>query len=197
MTETPTNATGLISNHPLGRFLDAQSQAVINANLRPVQFEAGATMLQEGERPQVLYLIHQGQVEVHKESISSESKPLTVLESPLLLGEISFLLQQPCSATIKTQSTVRGWSLSREALQEMLTNHEPATSGLLFYLGATLAERLRTMNEMVMNLRNNKEKGTELSLGDLEGFVDQWEGEFMLTEEIEPAGWEIGAELDI
>ena len=197
MTETRTSAADLISNHPLGRFLDAQSKTTINANLRPVHFEAGATMLQEGERPQALYLIHQGQVEVHKEPVSNQSKPLTVLESPLLLGEISFLLQQPCSATIKTQSTVKGWSLSREALQKMLTNQEPATSGLLFYLGATLAERLRAMNEMVMNLRNSKDKSTELSLGDLEGFVDQWQGEFMLTEEIEPTGWELGTELDI
>ena len=195
MTETSPKAQALFQAHPLGRFLDSRAQETINQNLKSVCFEPGAQILREGERPEALYLIHQGCVEVHKELRADTTELLTTLQSPLLLGEISFLLQQPCSATVIAQGSVEGWELSREALQGMLSKQEPATSGLLFYLGATLAERLRTMNEMVMKLKERKDDSP--SLGDLEGFVEQWHGEFMMTEELEPTGWELGPEIDL
>ena len=197
MDQSLPNASSALSQHPVSRFLDARAQAVISEKLKSVQVCPGDTMLREGERPDALYLLSSGMVDVYKSTASGDPQLLTTLKGPLLLGEVSFLLQQPCSATVKSRDEVRGWALSRESLQSMLTHEQSATSGLLFYLGATLAERLRTMNEQVMGLKTGSGSDGTLSLGEIEEFTDQWHGEFMLTEEVEPVGWEFGSELEL
>jgi|MDTC01.3.fsa_nt_gb CRP-like cAMP-binding protein len=197
MDQSLPNASTVLGQHPVSRFLDARAQTIISEKLGSVQVAPGETMLREDERPDALYLLSTGLVDVYKTTASGDSQLLTTLKAPLLLGEVSFLLQQPCSATVKARDEVTGWALSRESLQAMLTHDQAATSGLLFYLGATLAERLRTMNEQVMRLKTSSASDGTLSLGEIEEFTDQWHGEFMLTEEVEPVGWEFGAELEI
>ena len=197
MQTSSITANTVLSQHPVGRFLDAPAQAIISAELVPTALEAGETLLEEGTRPSALYLLSRGQVDVYKSNENSSLELLTTLKAPLLLGEVSFLLQQPCSATVRARDKVMGWTLSRKSLQMMLSHHQAATSGLLFYLGATLAERLRAMNDHVMRLKSSAGEAEGLSLGELEGFADQWHGEFMLTEEVEPVRWEFGSDLDL
>src|SRR3989442_13043535 len=66
-------------------------------------FPAGATVLAEGQRDGVLYILAEGSVEILKGDFQIH----TVTEPGIVFGEIAVLLDSPHTATVRTLDTTR------------------------------------------------------------------------------------------
>ena len=69
--------------------------------LNPVVYEAGETIIRQGEMGQEMYFISRGQAEAH----DAAGKVLRTLTDGEFFGEISLLLAQPRSASVRAATT--------------------------------------------------------------------------------------------
>jgi CRP-like cAMP-binding protein len=133
-------------------------------------FAAGETVLAEGARAGVLYVLESGAVEV----VKGDVQITTVADPGAFLGEISVLLDQPHSATVRALApcTVR---VAADPLAFVRANPEIALE-----LSRLLARRLHFVTTYLVDLKRQFEgSGDHLSMVDevLETLVHHQEPE--------------------
>jgi CRP-like cAMP-binding protein len=127
-------------------------------NLSPVIIPAGETLLVEGKRAGVLFVLEEGEVEISKGEIH-----IALISYPgTVLGEISALLEAPHTATVKTTIPSRFYVIDSPI--EFLSSH----SGAALDVARLLAERLHSMTTYLVDLKKQYE-GSE----DQFGMVDE------------------------
>jgi NTE family protein len=105
---------------PFFRNLPGASLAALIARLRPQRHGSGTVLFQRGEAGETMYFVESGQLE----AVSQEhQEPLAALGPGSLVGEISLLLDQPRSATVRVVADAQLWALSRADLDALLTEH--------------------------------------------------------------------------
>jgi CRP/FNR family cyclic AMP-dependent transcriptional regulator len=124
----------------------------------PIAIPAGTTLLSEGQRSGILYVLEAGEVEISKGDfqVALISLPGTVL------GDISVLLDAPHTATVKTAVDSRLYVI--DAPLEFLRAHPEAALDI----AQLLAERLHAMTTYLVDLKKQYE-GSE----DHFGMVDE------------------------
>jgi CRP-like cAMP-binding protein len=119
---------------------------------------AGQTLLAEGQRAGVLYVLADGEVEILKGDLQ-----ITVISQPgTVLGDISVLLDTPHTASVKTTSPSRFYVITEPV--DFLRSH-PETA---LDIARLLAERLHSMTGYLVDLKKQYE-GSE----DHFGMVDE------------------------
>ena len=101
------------------------------------EFQAGSTIFAEGEPPDVMYVILDGEVEVR---VGSEL--VEVLGSGEILGEMALIDTNPRSATAIAKSNSRLAPVDEKRFQFMVQQ----TPFFSLYVMRVLATRLRKMN---------------------------------------------------
>lgn len=107
------------------------------------EFLTGHTLFQEGENSRELYMLVTGAVEV----VMHGQKIATITEGGSLFGEISFLLQTPRTATVRTIAPSEFLVINDV---EGLVETQPM---LMARIAKLLAQRLREMDERFIALR--------------------------------------------
>ncbi len=102
-------------------------------------------LIQEGERSTAMYLLQSGQLVVTKKKQGSEDIQLGFIYSGELVGEMSFLDNEPRSATVRAVSDCEVIEIPN-ALMEKVIDNQPAWFRTLL---RTLTERLRKTNARV------------------------------------------------
>ena len=87
--------------------------------LNPVVFEAGETIIQQGEMGQEMYFISRGQAE----AFDSTGKVLRVLTDGDFFGEVSLLLAQPRGASVRALTTCDLFVLHKADFDRVLKDH--------------------------------------------------------------------------
>ena len=119
---------------------------------------AGETLLAEGARAGVLYVLVEGEVEISKGEFQ-----VAVLSYPgTVLGDISVLLDTPHTATVKTLTSCRFYRI--DAPVEFFRTHPEAALDI----ARLLADRLHSMTTYLVDLKKQYE-GNE----DQFGMVDE------------------------
>jgi CRP-like cAMP-binding protein len=126
--------------------LDACASTTPERSIAP-----GTTILAEGQRAGVLYILIEGEVEVLKGEylLHALSKPGSVF------GEISVLLDVPHSATVKTTVPSRFYVI--EDPRAFLASNSTVALGI----AALLAERLSAMTTYLVDLKRQYEGNEE------------------------------------
>jgi CRP-like cAMP-binding protein len=119
---------------------------------------AGVTLLDDGQRAGVLYILIEGEIEVRKGEFQLHliSKPGAVL------GEISVLLGVPHTATVRTTRPSRFYVIDEP--RQFLVSHPEVALGI----AALLAERLNLMTTYLVDLKRQYEGS-----GDHFGMIDE------------------------
>ncbi|RYE10694.1 MAG: cyclic nucleotide-binding domain-containing protein [Hyphomicrobiales bacterium] len=130
--------------------------------MQKITFEAGDTILTEGEDGDTAFLIVSGKVEVVVGS-GAKSKTVATLRGGDVFGEMSLLEPGPRSATVKaldrTVCTVTSYADFMSAIQD-----DPAQAVLFM---RTLVTRLRQTNDMLAKLDPRK-RGIRELLADMQ-----------------------------
>lgn len=133
--------------------------------MQKITFEAGATILTEGEAGDTAFLIVSGKVEVVVGS-GAKAKTVATLRGGDVFGEMSLLEPGPRSATVKaldrTVCTVTSYADFMSGIQD-----DPAQAVLFM---RTLVTRLRQTNDMLAKLDPRK-RGIRELLADMQKSV--------------------------
>jgi anion transporter len=132
-----------IRANPLFSGLSREDIAKILGKLEEKVFNAGTTIVSQGDQGDSFYFIQSGAVQVVLESGGGRRESIAVLGPQEGFGEMALLSGEPRSATIITVKDTTVWRLPREAWNELI---EKYPTWLLHY-GATLSKRLARVEQ--------------------------------------------------
>jgi CRP/FNR family cyclic AMP-dependent transcriptional regulator len=115
----------------------------------------GESIITQGERSQKLWVLLEGTCEVFHHSAegkSGEPISLATLEPYANFGEMSFFHPAPHSASVRAKSAVKLLSIERSRYEALCSQEASAACKLALNAVASLAERLRRMDEWVDEL---------------------------------------------
>lgn len=127
----------------LDRMTEAERQRLIAA-AQPIQLARGAYLMRRGDPGGDLYLVQQGELEI----VDTRSRPEVVLDGigpGGLVGEMSFLDQEPRAADVRAASDVRALYWERGALNMVLMADPELSSSFFQAMSAGLIDRLRNL----------------------------------------------------
>jgi CRP-like cAMP-binding protein len=131
-------------------------------------YAPGDVILKEGEASGALYLIAAGSVSVQKQIEGDRAKVVARLEGEEFFGEMSFLENQPHSATIVAQEETRIFLLPRTVLNDLIQKDAKMALDQVLTLLSGVSSRLRrTTRELVSVFETARFVGQSLSLSDL------------------------------
>lgn len=124
------------------------------------RFPRDATIIQEGQAGDYMYVLREGRVKVTKISGAGREKILEILEAGAFFGEMALLDPPERSASVKSLDPVRLLALSRQSFLQAL-NHTP---GLAMAVIRELARRLRRTDDQASHIpyQSVKERTREL-----------------------------------
>jgi CRP-like cAMP-binding protein len=105
--------------------LDALAERV-----RVERYFTGETVLRQGEPGDSLYVVDEGRVEVLLRTGEDQTKRLAELSSGSFFGEMSMMVDEPRSATVRATAPTRFLVVDREAFKETLQSN-PAIAARL------------------------------------------------------------------
>lgn len=152
-------ARAFFDEAPLTNDLDAEERDVVTAAAERVACEAGEVLLEEGETGPALYFVETGTVEVLKTDETQEHRfAIATLAAGDFFGEMSFVDDEPASATVRAQEDVRVWRLQKEELREAGAPGRTVYYHLVSNVTHTISERLRATNtSLTQSLREKIE----------------------------------------
>ena len=139
-------------------------QEMSNAELKQVvtllhaqEFPKDKVILREGKSVQRLWILTHGQCEVVKAIDEDGHQQLAVLEAGAVFGEMSFFRPGPHSASVKSLTPVKLYSLPREEFEELIETGSSAAYRIAVNLNRILSERLARMDDWICH----RVEGTE------------------------------------
>ncbi len=116
-------------------------------------------IIKEGYKPDGLYFLGSGEVEVIKRS-SRGPLQLNVIEAPSIFGEISLLTHTPRSTSIRSLTPVELGFLSKDIFLSQLNKRNTTAFLITVNLGKLLSQRLAETNEQ-MELLTARERARD------------------------------------
>ena len=138
-----------------------------------VTFEPGDVIIEEGGGTHGLFVLTSGRVEVSKRIPGGRERLLAEIDAAderTVVGERGLLEESGASATVRAASRVEAIEIPREAFRRMISEGRPAAFRLSYRISRTLAHRLTRLDEEVVEVIRDLERGGET---DLEAFRDR------------------------
>jgi len=127
-----------IRANPLFSGLSREDIAKILGKLEERFFNAGTTIISQGDQGDSFYFIQSGAVQVVLESGGGRRESIAVLGPQESFGEMALFSGEPRSATIITVKDTTVWRLTREAWNDLIEKYPT----WLLHFCATLSKRL-------------------------------------------------------
>jgi len=122
---------------------------VAETKVEVVEFKAGDFIFKETEPSSCLYVLREGQVEVHKAGSGGQRIPLAIVSSGQFLGELSLISRKAHTATAMALTPVTAVKITKEVIEAQMKSMPYWLSGLM----RCLVDRLHVSNEVLK--RNN------------------------------------------
>jgi len=148
--------TGLAKNElgsfPLFTGLSPTELLVIAAQVQILEFQQAQFVALEGEKPDQIFLILEGQVEIVKNGSPDPAGPqrVAILEKGSSVGEMALLDYQPRSASVRTLAPSRFYVLSLARLKELNESHKNIYRVIVENIEKEICQRLRYTTEVTV-----------------------------------------------
>lgn len=109
-----------LRNIPLFAGLPTAKLKLIAYTAEIVRFEPGEVIVQQGDLPDGVYIIAEGEAEVWLTDATGESRRLTVMTSNTLFGETAVLAQSRRTATVRAKGQVVTFKISNNVFLDLL-----------------------------------------------------------------------------
>ncbi len=144
--------------------MSGEDVAVLAQSFELVERAAGDELCAEGEPGEALYIAESGKVKVQKYTAGDFEGELAVLEHGAVVGEMSLLDGQPCSATAVVVEGGLFHRLDASELMRLRLRCEPVVYVMLRNVALTLCERLRKLNAFIGELQADPERLRQVRL---------------------------------
>jgi CRP-like cAMP-binding protein len=134
-------------------FLSDEERAEFAEAAELVVFRPGEVLIEEGTESSNLLVLLTGSVEVSKRVPDDGDRVLAILDATderTVVGERGLFGDGEASATVKAREEVEAIKIPREKFRAMIQEGRPAAYKLSCRIARTLAERLRRLNEEVV-----------------------------------------------
>jgi CRP/FNR family transcriptional regulator, cyclic AMP receptor protein len=153
----------LLEQIPFFRGLNEAECRQLGNIARVEKFAPGEMVLRQGQSSRNLWAVLEGKCEVvrHKEHLGSpdESVVLAVLEPYSHFGEMSFFNPAPHSASVRAQTALKLLRIARSDYDELIKDGVAAAYKLTYNAVESLANRLRRMDEWIVECTNQNPVG--------------------------------------
>lgn len=139
----------LLRSSPLLRPLSDQDKLKIAHSFNSMTFKGGEVLLKQGEKGDAFYMLLRGHCDVFHTAKDGKEHSYPALREGDAFGEISALLQQPATASVRAAGPVVALQLPAEKFRELLLAN-PEVKPLVMQL---VNERLGRTAELVGKLR--------------------------------------------
>ena len=139
----PGRQLELLRRVPLFAPLPELALGSVAAQLVPLRFEPGASVVREGERGDRFYVVQEGELDV-----TASGKHLRTLGPGDHFGEIALLRDVPRTATVTASTPVKAYALDREAFVGVVTGHPESAAAA----DAVVATRLGSLRPSVASV---------------------------------------------
>jgi len=109
------------------------------------RFPEGTVIIQQGAPGEFLHILIKGSVDIVQTSDEGIENTLASLNKGEVVGEMSLLSKEPCSATVRAKTPVSSLAVSSESFHRLLDEHP----SLNIYFNKLLVQRLRRQNVQV------------------------------------------------
>ena len=163
---------------PLFRNLNDTECRQIAEIASSVEFPPGDYLVRHGETCQNLWILLEGTCEVYKplDSKPNEGLVLAVLEPHSIFGEMSFFHKAPHSASVRAKTAVKLLRIRRADYDDLVGDEALGAYKLAFNAVASMAERLRRMDDWIAELTKTQPKpipGPEARASEWDNFRDK------------------------
>jgi SulP family sulfate permease len=136
----------------ISRLLTANNQALLTY-LKRVEVTEAQTLIQQGETVTGLYFIDAGRVTVWLNGTAGDPLRLRTMAAGTVVGEVSWYLGQPASASVITDEASTLYYLSALSLKRMEQEAPGLAINLHSFIACLLCERVTNMNGTVQALQ--------------------------------------------
>ena len=136
----------------LCRGLSSEQSDHITRAMVATSANPGNIVLREGDRPQGLFVLVKGTVEIVKEA-GGGGEILATINAPTVLGEMSLILAREHSATVRAKTACEFRLLTRPQFERLITEDNLGAYKVVLALAEVIAKRLYRMDEKVLELR--------------------------------------------
>lgn len=110
---------GCLKSIPLFKSLPASRLKLLALMGERRQFPAGSVITEAGQRPQEVYCVLEGEIEISHAEAGSEQRPLR-LATGSIVGDVALLCNEPTVGRISAKTDVSMLRLPRELFFELL-----------------------------------------------------------------------------
>ena len=114
-----------------------------------VTIKAGEILIEEGQKPDSLYIVEKGTLNIRINNAASAAVTIRSVEESMIIGEMPLYIGGRRSATVQAQTDSKVWRLSYEKLRDMEKSHPAVIIALHKVIAATLAERLKDYSRVI------------------------------------------------
>jgi CRP-like cAMP-binding protein len=134
-----------IANVPLFKSLQEHEQKILAAHLNSRRYDAGETVITEGEKSDTLYIIIEGRAKVVLKRQQAEEIVISELGPGDFFGEMALLDGKPRSADVICLTDSNMFCLEREDFNDVAKRNPSILQCLII----ELCDRLRRANDMI------------------------------------------------
>lgn len=143
--DKPIDVAWLEENILKCKLTDDEKQKLAGVVERVV-FKKGETIVSEGDKGGVLYLLRKGSADVFKQSATGQQR-LTTVKDGALFGEITFLTGEPASASVVANEDCIVYKMNRDGYTKLMQTSQELVYALFTYMLVYQAKIVRKMNE--------------------------------------------------
>src|SRR5690606_19128903 len=111
----------LLAKVPLFHNAPDRALEIAASAVRKRDYEPGATVFQEGDKGEALYIIAKGLIKLSKVDLGGHEKTLAILQPPEFFGEMALLGQSARSATAVTLNEVHAYLLFNDDFRRLIS----------------------------------------------------------------------------
>lgn len=141
LSNTPT-VLDLLEEVPFLQHLPLDQLKTLATAGKIVSLPANSVIFEEGDTATELYLILEGSVCVQAHNTQGQQVPLSMLDAGQFFGELALAEQSTRSATVKTETACRLFSLSRTSFIQMLGQAPELLSEVM----GAISQKIRSAN---------------------------------------------------
>jgi len=138
----------VVSSSPLFDMLSNHELEEIAGISKPLHYEAGQVVFEEGELGDSLYVIVGGDVEV-VQRIGARAQVIAELSPPEFFGEMSLIDKEYRSATVRAKSEADLLKISSEDLTSFRQLNPAGFTMIVLNIARVLSARLRVANQRI------------------------------------------------
>jgi glutaminase len=141
---------GTVAGFPLFSGMSERALTLLRERLRSVDYPAGAIIISSGEeQDDRVFFLREGEVSVVLSLANGSHQRLATLSAGMSFGEMVMLGSRARSASVHADTSVRSWTLSARALDELAVDHPEIKIAILKNLSLDLAHKLRQANQLI------------------------------------------------